>query len=239
MGGKFEDVVVALMSPPVDYLCSQLNKAMIGLGTREHALIEILCPKSNEEVKLIVSRYMDLFNRPLAEHLCSETSGSFSRLLTLIITGVRDPVGKIDTELAKEQAAQLYAAGEAKMGTDEEVFYRILSHASFAQLRLIFEEYKAVSGMTIEQSLKHELSGEMLEAMNAIVECVQSPPAFFATRLNRAMEGMGTDDITLIRIIVSRSEIDLGNIKKEYERMFNKTLLSAVKVPIVNCYYFF
>lgn len=109
-----------------------------------------------------------VYNRPLAEHLCSETSGHFRRLLTLIITGVRDPVGTCDPEKAKEEAEKLFAAGEAKLGTDEEVFYRILAHASFAQLRLIYEEYKNVSGNTIEQALKHELSGEMLDAMNAI-----------------------------------------------------------------------
>lgn len=62
------------------------------------------------------------------------------------------------------------------------------------------------------------------------VECVQSPPAFFANRLFKAMDGMGTDDTTLIRIIVSRSEIDLGNIKEEFERIYNRTLVSAVKV---------
>lgn len=62
------------------------------------------------------------------------------------------------------------------------------------------------------------------------VECVQSPPAFFAKRVYEAMDGAGTDDTTLIRIIVSRSEIDLGNIKQEFERIYDKTLQSFVAV---------
>lgn len=44
------------------------------------------------------------------------------------------------------------------------------------------------------------------------------------------MNGMGTDDTTLIRVIVSRSEIDLETIKNEFERIYNRTLYSAVKV---------
>jgi annexin A7/11 len=173
-----------------------------------------------------------VFSRPLAEHLCSETSGHFRRLLTLILTGSRDPIGTTNAQKAKEQAEQLHEAGEGKFGTDEEIFNKILAHSSFAQLRLVFEEYKNISGMTIEQALKHELSGEMYEAMSAIVECVQSPAAFFANRLHRAMNGAGTDDKTLIRIIVRRSEIDLATIKAEFERIFDRTLLSAVKVSL-------
>lgn len=62
------------------------------------------------------------------------------------------------------------------------------------------------------------------------VECVQSPAAFFAKCLHNAVDGSGTDEERLIRIIVSRSEIDLATIKDEYERIYNRTLLSAIKV---------
>ncbi|KAL0272471.1 UNVERIFIED_CONTAM: hypothetical protein PYX00_005427 [Menopon gallinae] len=227
LGGKFEDVIVALMYPPVDYLCKQLHKAMKGFGTDESCLVEILCTHNNTEIQEIVEAYERMYNRPLAEHMCSETSGDFRRLLTLIIT-VKEGQPP-DRERAVSAAQELVSAGEGKWGTDEEVFNKILAHESFAQLRLIFEEYKNLAGRTIEQGIKNELSGELKEAALAIVECVQCPPTFFARRLHHAMAGAGTDDVTLIRIVVSRSEIDLGNIKSEYERLYDKTLESAIR----------
>lgn len=111
-----------------------------------------------------------MYNRPLAEHMCSETAGHFRRLLTLIITGVRDETGEVDAELAKEQADSLYAAGEGQLGTDEDVFNKILAHGSFEHLRLVFEEYKQLSGQTIEHAIDHELDGDLKDAIRAIGE---------------------------------------------------------------------
>lgn len=68
---------------------------------------------------------------------------------------------------------------------------------------------------------------------NVSVECVESAPAWFAQRLRHAMQGLGTDDRTLIRILVSRSEIDLAAIKREYERLYDKTLESEIRVQFL------
>jgi annexin A7/11 len=57
LGGKFEDVIVGLMDPPVDYLCKQLHKAMKGMGTDEQSIVEIICSRNNKEIKEIVTAY--------------------------------------------------------------------------------------------------------------------------------------------------------------------------------------
>eukprot|EP00061_Rhincodon_typus_P005836 g25826.t1 len=42
-------------------------------------------------------------------------------------------------------------------------------------------------------------------------------------------EGAGTDDKTLIRIMVSRSEIDLMNIRYEFKEMYDASLYSFIE----------
>ncbi|XP_063364569.1 annexin B10 isoform X5 [Cydia amplana] len=229
LGGHFEDVIVALMRPPAEYLCKELHNCMEGMGTDENTLVEILCTRTKKEIAEIVDAYERLYNRPLAEHMCSETSGDFRRLLTLIVTGARDEEAGVDLARAQASAQELFDAGEAKWGTDEEIFNKILAHESFAQLRAIFEAYKDIAGRTIEQAIKAEIGGELKDALSAIVECTQSAPAWFATRLRAAMQGLGTDDRTLVRILVSRSEIDLATIAREYERLYDKTLESEIR----------
>lgn len=44
------------------------------------------------------------------------------------------------------------------------------------------------------------------------------------------MKGAGTDDRTLIRIIVSRCEVDMGQIKKEFHGLKGKTLEACIHV---------
>lgn len=49
-------------------------------------------------------------------------------------------------------------------------------------------------------------------------------------RLWSFSKGAGTDDHTLIRVIVSRSETDLFNIRKEFRKNFATSLYSMIKV---------
>jgi len=46
--------------------------------------------------------------------------------------------------------------------------------------------------------------------------------------LHKAMKGLGTDDSTLIRVIVTRTEVDMQYIKAEYSKKHRKTLNDAV-----------
>ncbi|KAM9742833.1 annexin A3a [Menidia menidia] len=226
--GDFEDLLVALVTPPVEYVCHEVIKAIKGAGTEDSTLIEIFASRTNQEIKAIKDVFFKETEKQLISELEGEVSGDFSKALLVLAEGNRDEGDTVDMEKAKEDAKTLYDAGEKKWGTDESKFIDILCHRSVPQLKQTFVEYKNISGKTLQQSIEGEMSGELEELLVAVVKCVKSVPAYFAERLYMSMKGGGTEESILTRIMVSRSEIDLLDIRADFKKLYDDSLLSEI-----------
>ncbi|CAF99283.1 unnamed protein product, partial [Tetraodon nigroviridis] len=124
---------------------------------------------------------------------------------------------------------EIFEAGEARWGTDEVKFLTVLCVRNRKHLLRVFDEYQKISGRDIEDSIKREMSGSLEDVFLAIVKCIRNKPAFFAERLYKSMKGLGTTDSVLIRTMVARAEIDMLDIKREFLKMYGKTLYSFIK----------
>ncbi|KAJ8380497.1 hypothetical protein SKAU_G00012750 [Synaphobranchus kaupii] len=227
--GDFENILVALITPPAKYDCQEVTRAMEGAGTNDSTLIEMFASRSNKQIKAFSDVYLAETERKLTYDLKSEISGEFGTALLILAEGERDEDTTVDPEQAKEDAQTLYEAGEKKWGTDESKFIDILCHRSVPQLRKTMVEYKSISGKTLQESIEGEMSGLLQELLVAVVKCVKNVPAYLAERLHYSMKGGGTDEATLNRIMVSRSEIDMLDIRAEFKKLNDYSLLSAIE----------
>uniref|UniRef100_A0A8C6MAA4 Annexin n=1 Tax=Nothobranchius furzeri TaxID=105023 RepID=A0A8C6MAA4_NOTFU len=228
-----------------------LHKAMKGLGTDEAAILQLLTARSNAQRQEIKASYKTLFGKDLVHDLKGELGGKFETLvvalmtppLTYDVTSLHHAIKGAGTDekvlveilasrtpqQVKDIIAALFKAGEQKYGTDEQSFITILGNRSAEHLRKVFDAYTKLSGYEMEESIKRETSGSLRALLLAVVKCARSVPSYFAETLYYAMKGAGTDDDTLIRVMVTRCEVDMLDIRAAFRRMFACSLHSMIK----------
>ncbi|XP_026541834.1 annexin A6 isoform X2 [Notechis scutatus] len=222
--GKFERLIVGLMRPLEYFDAKEIKDALKGIGTDEKSLIEILASRTNQQIHALVEAYKDAYERDLEEDVIADTSGHFKKMVIVLLQGNREEDDVVSEDLVEQDANDLLEAGEQKWGTDEAQFVYILGNRSKQHLRLVFNEYQKISGKSIEMSIRGELSGDFEKLMLAVVKNIRSTAEYFAERLFKAMKGLGTRDNTLIRIMVSRSEIDMLDIREIFRTKYEKSL---------------
>ena len=208
--GKFEDAMVALFSDPIEYDADELRAAIKGAGTNEDTLIEIFASRPPHILAAVRARYQEKYKRDLEADIKSETHGTLEHLLVSLL--------------------------QCKMGTDESVFNKYFCSLSPAELACVAQEYHKLTGHTILQAIDKEFSGDSKKAFRTIVYATLSPSEYFATRVNDAIKGWGTKDHLLIRILITRDEIDMPQIKQYYKQLYGKDMVQAVKSDISGDY---
>ncbi|XP_077399273.1 annexin A1-like [Vanacampus margaritifer] len=219
-----EDICLALLMPPAHYDAYLIRDATKRLGTDEDVLVEVLATRSNERIRQLKRVYKEVYGDDLEDVIKDETKGDFTTALLDMLKANKDESTEVDMALAQKDAEILFEAGENKKGVDISAFLDIMTTRSGPQLTKTFQKYACVSDMTLPKVLNMELRGDIEDCLLDIVKCAWSTPAFFAEKLHRAMERHGTCEDTLIRVLVSRSEVDLKKILEEYRAMYDRTL---------------
>lgn len=153
--------------------------------------------------------------------------------------GGSDPAAGGDSkaeELAAiEDAIALHDAMDG-WGTDEEVLTRILSSRTSAQIRLIKEKYRKLFNTSLDSDIRSDTSGDyedlLIKLSNRNVDengPVNERQAYRdAVKLNKAMDGWGTDEGVLIAIIGGVSRRQLEAIAAAYADLYGISLRGHV-----------
>ena len=226
--GNFKDIICAMFMTPAEYDAYCLYKAMKGLGTNEGVLIEIIGTRNCQQLQEIKDIFEKEYKNSLENWVKGDTSGNFRLLLVALLQCNRSNNPNPDINQCQADAQALYNAGEGRWGTDEATFIRIFANRSAAEIACINQCYLKMKGKGLLHAIDKEFSGDIRKLLQTIVGGLLDIHGYFAMRIRESVKGLGTNDAKLVRVIVSRCEIDLPQIKQAYQRIYQRDLLRDV-----------
>ncbi|XP_074579598.1 annexin D5-like [Curcuma longa] len=222
-----------------------LYKAFKGFGCDCAAVINIIAHRDATQRALIQQEYRAMYSDELTNRLSSELSGLLKKAMLLWIL---DPAGRDATVLKQVlggtgDTVDLPAATEiicsrtpSQIQTIKQIYYAkfgvYLEHdihccTSGDHQKVFLDLMIMVNDQTYKNKLKKVTFGFEF-ALLTILGCAENPAKYFAKVLRKAMKGLGTDDKTLVRVVVTRTELDMQYIKVEYHKKYKKHLHDAI-----------
>ncbi|ONI35192.1 hypothetical protein PRUPE_1G521500 [Prunus persica] len=229
LSGNTKKSVLLWMHDPATRDATIIRQALGGEAVVDlKAATEVICSRTPSQILQFKNIYFATFGVYLEHDIGFQASGDHKNLLLAYVGTPRYEGLEVDRATVEYDAKALFKAGEKRLGTDEKTFVQIFSGRSSAHLAAVSAAYHSMYGSSLEKAVKKETSGYFEHALLTILRCAEHPGMYFAKVLHKAMKGLGTDDSTLLRVIVSRAEIDLQFIKAEYRKKYGKTLNDAV-----------
>ncbi|KAJ4851486.1 hypothetical protein Tsubulata_026236 [Turnera subulata] len=205
-----------------------VKQALMKESSNPEAATEVICSRTPSQIQVMKQHYYGKFGIQLELDIESHSSGDHKRLLLAYVSTPRYEGPEVDKAMVENDARALYHAGEKRLGTDEKTFILTFGGRSAAHLKAVDDAYHSMYGNSLKKAIKRETSGHFRHGLLTILQCAENPAKYFAKVLHKAMKGLGTNDTTLIRVIVTRTEIDMQYIKAEYLKKYKKTLNDAV-----------
>ncbi|KAK9123231.1 hypothetical protein Sjap_012833 [Stephania japonica] len=209
LSGDFRTAVILWTLDPAERDAKLANEALTKkkrkIVDQLKPIIEIACATSPQHLMLVRKFYCILSNSSLEEAVSCTVS---------------PPIRKSDATL-------LHDAIKKKKLDDQNLVW-ILTTRSFFQLRATFEFYKQNYGNPIDKDIKKCSSSDLSSILRMAVCCIDTPEKHFAEVVRASIVGLGTDEASLTRAIVSRAEIDMMKVRGEYFNANKSSLDNAV-----------
>jgi len=217
--GNWKNAMKALLEPEVDLWVRCLNDAMKGWGTDENSLSALVCTIPERLRIPIFLKYYETVGKGLLEHIESETSFSYKKVMTWQAMAPEDCRAKI---LNKAMVG---------MGTAEDQLIRVICQLNFGERREVKEAYQRMYNRDLLEHIKSETSGDFQKALLVMLEAEEAPFDLEAdcAAMKEAMEGWGTDEMTLTRMICNKTSKQMEDVNAKFKELYDRDLLEWVK----------
>ncbi|XP_022956750.1 annexin D4 [Cucurbita moschata] len=195
-------------------------------GQNLNILIEVACTRTSDELLGARKAYHSLFDLSIEEDVAAHMNGPQRKLLVALMSAYRYEGPKYKEETAKSEAKEVAhaikeAATQKSSLIEHDDVVRILSTRSKHHLHALYKHYNEISaGRSIVEDLHGNLS------LQEAVLCLVNPVKYFTQILNVALRVEADKKIkkALTRIVVTRADKDMKDIKVEFKNEYGVSL---------------
>ncbi|KAK4700220.1 hypothetical protein P7C70_g6029, partial [Phenoliferia sp. Uapishka_3] len=211
LGGRLDEIVLAIMRGPLQGDVYYLRQAMNGAGTNEDLITELLIGRPPSAIQLLRTAFGPKLEETVAGELSSKTKTAFA---VALMGDWKDtpggdlasgPSGAPVNEGFVMQDFEKLKNAMSVVNDDEILVASIIFARSPNHLQRLQQVYKASTKTSLTHKIKSNFNGHLQKAFLFALEGGKKDNVGAwrdAKRIYKAMDGMGTDDTMLmIRII--------------------------------------
>ena len=209
-----------------------LHKAFKEGKRDEKAIVEVFASRPQWFLQTVDEEYKRVYGISLKDDLLKEKKSDFITFLLCMLSTPRSKINTIKTQKqAADAAEEIIKKGLKKYGTDVELFKGLFVKRSREDLIQISREFKNMDKKkrNLYDAVDDAVSKTTKELLKAIIFAVVIPSHYFAHLLKKSIVGLGTDEETLNRVLVTRHEIDMEFIRNYYKAETKRELIEDIK----------
>ena len=229
LSSKFRDLVIDLFLSPTDLDVEIIKRAVKGFGVTEVPIVEILTSRPKWMIDDLKVAYKNNTGKELSQDLEKKFSGNLRRNILTLLNADRSNNTQPNKSECENDSEILKKNKESSWFDDQKIFDNIFAKKSPEELVIIARYYFKKTGTALCDVINKKFSGKNKNVMNEILYNIINPSEMFADKINSALKGLGTDTNTLNRILATRNEIDMIDIREIYFIKYNKKLVDAIK----------
>ena len=228
LSSSFKDITLDLFDLPYEYDARELHRSLTSLMADENAIVEIFVSRPKSHLDLIRKIYTKFYNHTLEDDILKLNTKEFAQFLLVMLSTPRPTQQTISTNEAYNISKEIIRNGIKTYSTDPDLFKEVFVEKSREDLILICRAFFELYKKSLYDSIEAETSGRNRKLLKGILFGTITPAEWFAKIAFKSMDGLGTNENTLNRVLVSRSEIDMDDIREYYFRDNNTDIKNDI-----------
>ena len=228
LSSDLRDLTIDLFDLPYEYDARELHRALTSLKTDVKTINEIIITRPRSHLILVQKIYKKFYNMALKNEILNLSDKNYSEFLITILASQRPMNPTIEINDAYNIAKDIIKNGVKQYGKNVNLFKQVFVDKSREDLILIARAFYDLYKKNLYDTVDKEISGKNQKLIKDILFGIITPAQWFAKKAYKAMKGVGTDDNTLFRVIISRAEIDMDEIRDYYFRDWNTDLRNDI-----------